>query len=181
MQGQKHRNNIVIETERLYLREFVTGDASSLYQLNLDEEVMRYTGDEPFASPDNARLFIENYDHYRKYGYGRWAVISKADDKFIGWCGLKYTPDIKECDAGFRFFKSQWHKGYATEAAQAVLHYGFARHLLPRIVGRAMKDNPASIAVLKKIGMSYLQAIELGGQPAVLYYCENPSILVSLA
>jgi ribosomal-protein-alanine N-acetyltransferase len=160
---------IVIKTNRLYLREFVFSDAESLYRLNLDPEVMRYTGDRAFASVEEAEQFLQAYDHYRHYGYGRWALVGKNDDEFIGWCGLKYTPGPNECDIGFRLLKSHWNQGLATEAAKACIHHGFENLLLPRIVGRAMRDNLSSVAVLKKIGLSFLRTSDFDGHEGVVY------------
>ena len=109
----------------------------------------------PFKSVEDARLFVENYNHYDKYGFGRWAVIKKKDDKFIGWCGLKYTSNLDEYDIGFRFFKKEWNKGFATESAKACLDYGFNKYKMNKIVGRAMRKNIGSINVLEKIGLTF--------------------------
>jgi len=83
----------IISTPRLLLREMTPEDAGNLYYLNLDPEVIRYTGDPPFDSILDAEIFLNRYDHYQKYGFGRWAVIRKLDNAFLGWCGLKYSPD----------------------------------------------------------------------------------------
>ena len=153
----------VFETTRLYLRQFTIQDAKSLYQLNLDPDVIRFTGDSPFRSIEEAKCFLENYDHYQKYGFGRWAVIEKNDDDFIGWCGLRYSPKLAEYDIGFRFFKSCWNQGYATEAALASINHAFGKLGLQRIVGRAMKENIASVSVLKKIGLSCVGEFDFYG------------------
>ena len=56
----------ILETERLYLREMTLEDAENLYLLNLDSEVIRYTGDKTFENIENAKMFLEGYDHYKK-------------------------------------------------------------------------------------------------------------------
>lgn len=145
----------ILETQRLLLREFETHDAESLYLLNSDPDVIKYTGDPPFANVFEARSFIENYNQYKLYGFGRWAVIDKSTSLFMGWCGLKYGPSTDETDIGFRFFKRCWNKGYATESAQACLEFGFGKLDRPSIIGRAMKENTASIRVLEKLGMAF--------------------------
>ncbi len=127
----------IIETERLYLREMALSDAENAYLLNLDPEVTKYTGDIAFESVNAAKHFLENYNHYTKYGFGRWAVINKNDEGFLGWCGLKYSPDTNEYDIGFRLFRNSWNKGYATEAARACLQYGFEKLKINKIVGCA--------------------------------------------
>lgn len=146
--------NTIIETPRLFLREFQPSDADAMFQLNEDWEVIQYTGDPPFNSVADARNFIESYSDYKKNGFGRWAVIVKESDEFVGWCGLKKHDDGM-IDIGFRFFKKDWGKGYATESAMACLEYGFNRLGLNDIVGRAARNNVASIRVLEKLGMNY--------------------------
>jgi ribosomal-protein-alanine N-acetyltransferase len=170
----KIKHKIILETPRLYLRETTPEDAVRAYELNLDPDVIRYTGDEPFKSAEAAREFLINYDHYRKYGFGRWAVINKTDDDFLGWCGLKYTPEKNEHDVGFRFFKRHWNKGYATEASRACIKYGFETLHLHTIVGRAMRENAASIRVLQKSGLNYWKEGTCGGEEGVIYKIESP-------
>jgi [ribosomal protein S5]-alanine N-acetyltransferase len=160
---------IVIETERLYLKEFSLSDAESMYALNLDPEVLKYTGDEPFNSIEEARDFIENYKQYQLYGFGRWSVFIKERNEYIGWCGLKYTEDKNEYDIGFRFLKEHWNKGFATETAAACLNFGFENLQIDRIVGRAMSVNFASIKVLEKIGMQFNREFDFDGEPGVIY------------
>lgn len=86
---------IILETKRLILRELNIDDAESFYKLNLNVNVIRYTGDSAFNSIDTAKEFLENYQDYKLNGYGRWAVVSKENNRFIGWCGLKYG-EIKQ-------------------------------------------------------------------------------------
>ncbi|MCK0132605.1 GNAT family N-acetyltransferase [Flavobacteriaceae bacterium F08102] len=159
----------IIETGQLYLRELTTDDATYFYRLNLDTAVLKYTGDTPFVDVHSATLFLEHYDHYQKYGIGRWAVIRKSDEAFLGWCGLKYSEELNEYDIGFRFFKKYWNKGYATEAAKACVVYGLETLKLPEIVGRVMKENKASIRVLEKIGLAYDRDFDFDGSKGVLY------------
>lgn len=161
---------MIAQTNRLFLREFKPVDATFLYLLNKDPEVLQYTGDKAFESIDAAALFIKKYDHYQKYGLGRWAVIGQWDQSFLGWCGLKYSPDLDEYDIGFRFFKTHWNKGYASEAAELALSLGFNRYHLNKIVGRVMKANIASIKVLEKIGLQFKKNIDFDGQEGLLYH-----------
>ena len=145
----------IFETQRLFLREFTIDDAENAYLLNLDEEVIKYTGDQSFISIEEAKKFLANYNDYKKNGFGRWAVINKTDNDFLGWCGLKYSTDVDEVDIGFRLFKKHWNKGYATESANACIEMGFNKFGITSIVGRARKENSASIRVLEKIGLQF--------------------------
>jgi [ribosomal protein S5]-alanine N-acetyltransferase len=164
----------ILETNRLILRQFELTDAQAMFDLNVDEEVIKYTGDVAFESIEKAKEFLKSYSHYQQYGYGRWAVILKANGDFAGWCGLKYAPGKDEVDLGFRFFRKHWNNGYATEAAKACIDYGFNKLSLAKIVGRVMNSNLASIRVLEKTGMKLEKEIDpiatgFYGEPARLY------------
>ena len=163
----------VLETERTYLRKLSVDDAKNFFDLNSDNEVIKYTGDSAFENVDEAKSFLLNYDHFDTYGYGRWAVIEKKSNKFIGWCGLKFNPKTEEVDLGFRFFKKYWNQGFATETAQACLQYGFNVLKIPRIIGRAMIENKASISVLQKIGMQYISKTTFSLNDAKLFEIIN--------
>lgn len=163
------KENIRIETNRTTLRRLTVADADDLYKLNLDQEVIKYTGDKPFENVQVAKDFLSSYDQYEKYGVGRLAVIDKATSKFIGWCGLKFSPDNNEYDIGFRFFRQYWNKGFATETAKKCLEFGFNDLKMHRIVGRAMKENIASIKVLEKIGMNFTENFDFDGHIGVIY------------
>jgi RimJ/RimL family protein N-acetyltransferase len=143
--------NSIIETKRLLLRTFTTEDAHLIYELNLDPEVIRYTGD-PVKDIAQAREVLEQtiLPQYALYDHGRWAVHVKPGLEFIGWCGLKTRPERNEIDLGYRFMKKAWGRGYATEAAYACIRYGFEKQGLQRIVGRAMPRNIASLKVLQR-------------------------------
>ncbi len=156
--------SIVVETERLVLREFSPAEAEALFALNADPAVVRYTGDRAFVDLDEARQLLANYDSYPRRGFGRWSVYLKKTSEYIGFCGLAYRVDTDEVDLGFRFFQRCWGHGYATEAGQVSLELGFERYELQRIVGRAMQTNPASQRVLLKLGMVPVSTFERDGQ-----------------
>ncbi|WP_191621283.1 GNAT family N-acetyltransferase [Marinihelvus fidelis] len=152
-----------LHTSRLVLREFREADADDLYQLNADSDVMRYTGDAPFPSPAAARKFIRDYDHYARHGFGRWAVIRKADEQFMGFCGLRRHPEFGDVDLAYRIAHRFWDSGYATEAARAALGAGFDQFGLDTITGWAMRENLPSITVLQKLGMRFREMAEDNG------------------
>ena len=152
----------LFESSRLYFREFLIDDAEGLYLLNLDPDVIKYTGDPPFESIAEAKRFIEDYDHYRLHGFGRWAMIRKEDDAFLGWCGIKFNED-EEIDIGFRLMKPYWNRGYATEAALATIKYSLSNFNINELVARAAKENVASLRVLEKVGFSYVNSVECHG------------------
>jgi RimJ/RimL family protein N-acetyltransferase len=163
----------ILETNRCYLRELSVDDAQHFFDLNADQEVILYTGDKAFSNVAEAKSFLENYKQYELYGYGRWAVIDKLNNDFLGWCGLKYSPKLDEIDVGFRFFKKYWNQGYATETAKACIEYGFNHLQMNKIIGRAMELNVGSVKVLEKIGMTFVGKFEFDLREGVLYQIEN--------
>ena len=147
-----------MRSERLTLREFHPNDAPFLFALNKDVEVMRFTGDVPFGSIEEAKEFIQSYSHYRDVGYGRWLVEDYITGEQIGWCGLKFHPEKNYTDLGFRIKRAAWNKGYATESGQRCID--FAREFgLKQLVGRSMVENLPSIHMLKKLGFKDWQAL----------------------
>lgn len=159
----------IAETDRLILRKLDVSDALNFYNLNADPEVLKYTGDLPFETLAQAEGFLVNYNDYQKNGFGRWAVISKTSNAFLGWCGLKLN-DNGLVDLGFRFFRKEWGKGFATESANASLHFGFNKLELNEIIGRASTDNKASIKVLEKLGMQFWKRDFCEGIADASYY-----------
>ena len=166
--------NVIIETERLLLRTFTLQDAELIYILNQDPAVTRFTMD-PVKDITKAKKILDEtiLPQYILYNHGRWAVHTKPGLEFIGWCGLKARPERNEIDLGYRFLKSSWGKGFATESAIACIGHGFGKLGLTRIIGRAMPDNIASLSVLVKCGMSYLGEEIVDGHPAKTYEIIN--------
>ena len=164
--------NKITETNRLILREFNVSDAEDFFRLNSDPEVLKFTGDLPFPSTVDAKKFLENYSDYHEKGFGRWAVIAKESNRFLGWCGLKLNEE-NLIDLGFRFFQNEWRNGYATESANASLEYGFNHLNINEIIGRASLDNIASIKVLEKLHMNFWKNGQCKGIENSVYYKLN--------
>jgi [ribosomal protein S5]-alanine N-acetyltransferase len=156
----------LFESERFRFRELSGDDAQFGYDLNSDPEVIQYTGDPPFASVEEAREFMTAYtETYRRYRCGRWGMELKSTGELVGWCGLKFHPNEQVHDVGYRLFKKYWGKGYASEAAQRTIAYGFDDMRLNRIVAHARKENTASIRVLEKCGLKIIgEGKECGGE-----------------
>jgi|JI9StandDraft_2_1071091.scaffolds.fasta_scaffold150174_1 ribosomal-protein-alanine N-acetyltransferase len=156
-----------IETPRLVLRQTTPADARFAFDLNSDPEVLKYTGDEPFSSVFEAEEFLQAYDQYARFGYGRWLVILKETNKPIGWCGLKnQIEELGIVDLGYRFMRSQWGKGFATESAAASIEWGFANTDISSLVGRVAIGNRSSVRVLEKLGFEYEKDENCDDHPA---------------
>lgn len=146
-------------------------DIAPSYEMNLDAEVSRYTGDGGVVSEKEIeRRIKENvFGDYEKYGYGRLAVELKSEGRFIGFTGLKYLPDLDEVDLGYRFMRAYWGKGLATESAKASLNLGFKELGLKRIIALTLPENEASIHVLNKLGFTFEKTVLEDGLEANQY------------
>ena len=159
----------VPESERMTFHEFHPGLAADFFELNNDPEVMRFTNERAFADVEEAREFLAAYDEYKKHGFGRWALQTKEDGAFVGWCGLKFNE--QECvDIGFRIMQTFWNRGLATEACIASLKYGFEMLGLEEIIGRAMSENLASHRVLAKAGMKKWKKSQTAALGETMYF-----------
>jgi RimJ/RimL family protein N-acetyltransferase len=159
---------IILETERLLLREFDEGDVAPFFLMGSDPAVIRYTGDPAggLKSIEHALEVLRSRPiaDYRTYGYGRWACVLKASGEVIGFAGLKYLADVQEVDIGYRLLPAYWGQGLATEAGRAVLDYGRTRLGLERIIGLVDPENVASVRVLKKLGLTPAGQVEFQGR-----------------
>lgn len=148
---------IIFQTPRLFLRQFTETDAPLILELNSDPEIVKYVHEPTLKTEEQAReILIDIILPQYKNNLGRWAIQVKETNEFIGWCGLKYRPELNEIDLGYRLMQKAWGKGYATEAAQQTLDHGFNVLNLQLITGRAHIENIASIKVLEKIGMDFI-------------------------
>jgi len=170
---------ILIETERLLLRKITLDDKENLYKLHSHPDVQLYTGEPVVESMEEIEKAIQSrIENYEKYGYGRWATFLTDGMHFVGWAGLAYLPEFDEIDLGYRFLPEHWGLGIATEAAHAILMYGFDTLKMKKIIAIAMKEHKASIRVMEKIGMEFdkFAPYELGSKDAIWYWCNKEHI-----
>ena len=143
-----------IETARLRLRMFRPADLDDLAKLFADPDVMRYVADGKPAGREDARKALDSIiQHWRRHGFGRWAVEDKATREFVGFGGLRSLFGMSE--VVYHFATAHSGKGFATELATASLRYGFEEHRFDSIVAIAKPDNAASIHVMEKLGMRF--------------------------
>ena len=169
---------MILETDRLLLREYGEEDAEAFFQLNSNPEVVRFVPDKPLLNVDQARQLL--LDHpiadYRKHGFGRGACILKSSGEQIGLAGLKYLEELGEVDVAYRLLPSHWGQGFATEVALASVRFGFAQLGLKRIIGLVMPENIASVRVLEKIGLRYIETATFWGHEFSKYIITPESI-----
>lgn len=167
--------DILFSSPRLRFRQFTINDNDLILELNSDREVTKYLH-EPLTTPQKAKEVLAEIilPQYQLYNHGRWAVHLKENNEFMGWCGLKYRAERNEVDLGYRFMKKYWGMGYATEAGQQCLQYGFQTLNLKEIVAAAHIDNKASQKVLEKLGFQYKGKEVIDDAPAFTYVIYHP-------
>src|SRR6266511_1497306 len=149
---------IILETKRLIFRHQVIQDLDDLWALYCNPEITKYIPDAP-RSREEAREELEWHmnGHPRFPELGLWATIHKETGKFIGRCGLlPWTIDERqEVEVAYTIAREYWGQGLATEAAKAILNYGFEQLNLSRLVSLIDAENIASQKVAEKIGMAF--------------------------
>lgn len=145
---------MILETERLYLRELTQDDFAALCRILQDEAVM-YAYEGAFSDAEVQEWLDRQLVRYQKWGFGLWAVIRKESGELIGQCGLTMQPWKGEelLEIGYLFQRACWHRGYAAEAAAACKEYAF-RVLKADSVCSIIRDtNTASQKVAVRNGM----------------------------
>ncbi len=146
-----------LETDRLLLRPFTLEDAADVQRYAGDIDVARMTSSIPHPYEDGmAEEWISTHAAALAAGVSiTWAVELQEDERLIGAISLKLDRDSEACEMGYWMGKPYWNQGYGTEAAMAVIVYGFESLELHRIYARHYTDNPASGRVMEKAGMQY--------------------------
>jgi ribosomal-protein-alanine N-acetyltransferase len=142
-----------LQTPRLVLRALVPGDAEEIFASAADPEVAQYTLWSAHTSLEDSRQFIA---WISGASLVCWAIVQPATGRVIGTSFLhSHQARHRRAEIAFNLAKAAWERGYATEAAQAVIRAGFTRYGLNRIEGTCMLGNVASARVMEKVGMRY--------------------------
>lgn len=154
---------VIFETPRLVLRHQVLADLDNLWALYQNPNITRYIPDAPH-SPEEAREELEwhMHGHPRNPQLGLWATIHKGTGKFIGRCGLlPWTIDGQaEVEVAYTIVEAYQGQGLGSEAAQAILQYGFEKLNLSRLICTIDPGNIASKRVAEKIGMTFEKKVD---------------------
>lgn len=160
----------VAQTRRLTLRRLREDDAGFLLRLVNEEEFRTHIGDKQLTTEEDARRFILEgaWTCQPKPGYGQLFVGRRESGEALGVCGLLYREELDVTDVGFAFLPEARGRGYAVEAARAVLEYGRGLGVAD-IVALVSPDNDASIRVLEKLGFGLRQRLRLGGRETLVW------------
>jgi len=162
-----------LETQRLILRRLNAGDAPFILTLLNEPSFIRYIGDKSVRDLEGAQQYILNgpVASYDRHGFGLNLVELKESQTPIGICGLLKRDELPDPDIGFALVPDFWSKGFAFEAATAVLQDARARLSVERILAITSLDNEASINLLERLGFKFEKVTQLtaGGEQVRLF------------
>ncbi len=155
----------IIETERLHIRELsAETDAAFVIELFNTSDFLRFIGDRKLRTTDDGVRYIqEQITRHSSLGFALWAVELRDSCELVGICGLLRRPPIEDVEIGFGFLERFYRRGYAFEAAEAVMNFGSRTLGLTRIAAVTHPENRGSIKVLEKLGMQFEGMIDLPG------------------
>jgi RimJ/RimL family protein N-acetyltransferase len=161
----------MIETDRLLLRPLTTADLDEVVELHAMPEVERTMG--AFDRPAALARLERNEHEWDERGHGLVAILERASGRFLGRSGLKYWPQFDETEVGWVLRTDVWGRGFATEAGQACLDWGFRDLDVPYLTAMIVADNHRSIGVARRLGMHPLRSDWLMELPVVVYAIER--------
>jgi [ribosomal protein S5]-alanine N-acetyltransferase len=167
---------VLIESDRLRVRELVMGDASFILQLVNEPSWLRHIGDKDVHSIGDAERYITNGPRtsYVEHGFGLYVVTDRMSGLPLGVCGLMKRATLEHPDIGFAFLREYWGRGYAFEAAHAVVKYATQNLRIPRIAAITKPDNAASIRLLGRLGMKLEGTVGLAeSDPELLLFLSS--------
>lgn len=153
----------VLETERLSLRQLTAHDAQFILTLLNEPSFIRYIGDKQVRNLKDAEAYILNgpVASYERHGFGLYLVELRESYTPIGMCGFLKREELPDPDIGFAFLPEFWNKGFAFEAAAALLQDARERLKLQRILAITSPDNDASIKLLERLGFRFERVTQL--------------------
>jgi ribosomal-protein-alanine N-acetyltransferase len=149
---------MILDTDRLLLREFVTDDWHAVLAYQSDPRYLRYY---PWTerTAEEVQAFVQRFIGWQTEEPRtrfQLAVVLRAEGRLIGTCGIRMAAaDIRKADLGYEVAPSHWGQGYATEAARTMLGFGFEELGLHRIWASCLAENVASVRILEKLGMRF--------------------------
>jgi len=158
--------SVLVETDRLFMRPLKMSDLKVVCRLDMDPDVRSFFPEGALSEGQVEREMQRNVGEWERWGYGIFAVFEQETGHFIGRVGFARL-DTGVVEFGYLILKEHWGKGYATEATQAILEWGFDNTELECVIGFAPMEHLASRRVLEKVGMvfthtDFYQNIECG-------------------
>ena len=153
----------ILETERLRLRQLGLIDAEAMFKYASNDEVTKYMPWDSHTSLRQTKKFLKIMTGKYLNGNFAWAVTWKESKEFIGTIDFgKFDKDARIAEMSYALSHAHWRKGVMSEAAQALIDYGFNELNLERIYARCFAENIASERVMQKVGMTYEGTLRKG-------------------
>lgn len=159
-----------IQTERLTLRPLTMDDVETIHKIWTDAGVRKFMWDDEIISFEEASAVVEkSVKYFRCKGLGLWAVLPHDEARIIGFCGYWFFHEPPQLELLYGIITDQWGKGYAPEAAKAMLSFGFEELGFDDVRASADAANVASERVMQKLGMKFTARREAEGLDTIFY------------
>ena len=168
--------DLVLETERLWLRRYRDEDVEGLFAVIGDAQTMRYYP-RPYTRPETVGWIRRQQERYRRDGFGLYAMVLKASDTFVGDCGpvVQRVDGVDEVELGWHVNRAWWNEGLATEAGAACRDRAFETLLVTHVISLIRPVNGASRRVAQKLGMAIRRRVTWAGLPHDVWWLDRPS------
>jgi [ribosomal protein S5]-alanine N-acetyltransferase len=166
----------MLETERLVLRPLSADEADSLHRISNEPNVLLYLWDNELVSEATIKSLIAQSDRmFSKEKIGVFSIRMRGRDDLLGFCGFVRLGGMEESELWYELTQKVWGRGLATEAARACVRYAFEDVGMERVIAGADAPNTASLRVIEKLGMKYLDNISPSapGEPYFVLYRED--------
>ena len=155
-----------LETRRLFLRRITSDDAGLMLAVWNDPAFIEHVGDRGVRTEPEARKELEAgaLRLFEEHGYGPYKMVRKEDEAAIGICGLFKRPNLDDPDIGFAVLPDYCGKGYAAEAARAVVAHARDDLRIRNLTAIVSPGNEASIGLIEKLGLRFSAMITMPGE-----------------
>lgn len=162
--------NIIVETNRLIIREFEEDDLVSLYKIESDSRIIEFIPWSKLSTLNECKRKIKRYiNNYKKYDLNSWAVVERETNEVIGITQLIYSNKIKGVELGTKLLPGYWNKGYASELSKAIVNYGLYELGIDEITAVTDVNNAGAIKSLLNMGMQLKRYGYYNGSESVFF------------
>ncbi|MDQ3292065.1 MAG: GNAT family N-acetyltransferase, partial [Bacteroidota bacterium] len=166
----------ILETDRLILLPFSPEELEVLHRTFTDPFVRQYLWDDQVISREQTEEILQtNEEYFEKDNWGLWKIIRKKDQTYVGFTGLWFFFEEEQPQLLYGLLPEQTNKGYATEAAQAVLDYAFSQLHFPYLVAACNTPHLESKKVCERLGMQKVAEENVNNQDTTFYRIEAGS------
>jgi ribosomal-protein-alanine N-acetyltransferase len=163
-----------IKTARLHLRPVCHDDLDSLFALWTEPRVRRFLFDDQIISREQAvNEIVNSIKRFEAHGCGLWRATAREGSELIGFCGYRFFHEPPQLQLLYGFHPDHWSQGFATEAARAMIRFGFEELGFDSVIASADAPNTASCRVMEKAGMAFDRRETVNGLDTIYYRVER--------